>query len=117
MAEASAKTGSLQGVYNLAGFITTASGQKIAFVQYLSGYAIATSQITQSTYSTRALRKSVCQRFVSNNLDKGPHHMRPFKNCSKLTFVDEFDAFFVVFVPIIIPIFVVFHFDFRFFRV
>ena len=36
----SAKTGSLQGVYNLAGFITTASGQKIAFVQYLSGYAV-----------------------------------------------------------------------------
>ena len=36
----SAKTGSLQGVYNLAGFITTASGQKVAFVQYLSGYAV-----------------------------------------------------------------------------
>ncbi|VTP80532.1 D-alanyl-D-alanine carboxypeptidase dacB precursor [Leclercia adecarboxylata] len=30
----SAKTGSLQGVYNLAGFITTASGQRMAFVQY-----------------------------------------------------------------------------------
>lgn len=37
----SAKTGSLQGVYNLAGFITTASGQKMAFVQYLSGYAVS----------------------------------------------------------------------------
>jgi serine-type D-Ala-D-Ala carboxypeptidase/endopeptidase (penicillin-binding protein 4) len=36
----SAKTGSLQGVYNLAGFITTASGQRMAFVQYLSGYAV-----------------------------------------------------------------------------
>lgn len=36
----SAKTGSLQGVYNLAGFITTASGQHMAFVQYLSGYAV-----------------------------------------------------------------------------
>ena len=36
----SAKTGALQGVYNLAGFITTASGQKMAFVQYLSGYAV-----------------------------------------------------------------------------
>lgn len=36
----SAKTGSLQGVYNLAGFITTSSGQKMAFVQYLSGYAV-----------------------------------------------------------------------------
>lgn len=36
----SAKTGSLQGVYNLAGFITTASGQRMAFVQYLSSYAV-----------------------------------------------------------------------------
>ncbi len=29
-----------RGVYNLAGFITTASGQRMAFVQYLSGYAV-----------------------------------------------------------------------------
>lgn len=36
----SAKTCSLQGVYNLAGFITTASGQQMAFVQYLSGYSV-----------------------------------------------------------------------------
>ncbi|CCP01446.1 penicillin-binding protein [Erwinia amylovora Ea644] len=36
----SAKTGSLQGVYNLAGFMTTASGQRVAFVQFLSGYAV-----------------------------------------------------------------------------
>jgi len=36
----SAKTGSLQGVYNLAGFITTSSGQRMAFVQFLSGYAV-----------------------------------------------------------------------------
>lgn len=36
----SAKTGSLQGVYNLAGFITTASGQHLAFIQYLSGYTV-----------------------------------------------------------------------------
>ena len=40
MKKAKAKTGSLQGVYNLAGFITTASGQRMAFVQYLSGYAV-----------------------------------------------------------------------------
>lgn len=39
-AKVSAKTGSLQGVYNLAGFITTASGQRMAFVQYLYGYAV-----------------------------------------------------------------------------
>lgn len=36
----SAKTGSLSGVYNLSGFITAASGQRLAFVQYLSGYAV-----------------------------------------------------------------------------
>lgn len=36
----SAKTGSLAGVYNLAGFMTTASGQRVAFVQFLSGYAV-----------------------------------------------------------------------------
>ena len=37
----SAKTGSLQGVYNLAGFLTTRQGNRIAFVQFLSGYAVA----------------------------------------------------------------------------
>ncbi|GKX56632.1 serine-type D-Ala-D-Ala carboxypeptidase [Leminorella grimontii] len=36
----SAKTGALQGVYNLAGFMTTASGERVAFVQFLSGYAM-----------------------------------------------------------------------------
>ncbi|MDC9594018.1 serine-type D-Ala-D-Ala carboxypeptidase [Xenorhabdus sp. IM139775] len=35
-----AKTGSLQGVYNLAGFMTAASGQQIAFVQFVSAYAV-----------------------------------------------------------------------------
>lgn len=35
-----AKTGSLQGVYNLAGFITRENGEKLAFIQYLSGYAV-----------------------------------------------------------------------------
>lgn len=39
-----AKTGSLQGVYNLAGFLTTGSGQRIAFVQFLSGYAVAPAE-------------------------------------------------------------------------
>lgn len=34
-----AKTGALSGVYNLAGFITTASGKRMAFVQLLSGYS------------------------------------------------------------------------------
>ncbi len=35
-----AKTGSLQGVYNLAGFMTAASGQQIAFVQFISSYSV-----------------------------------------------------------------------------
>ncbi len=35
-----AKTGSLQGVYNLAGFMTTARGQQIAFVQFVSAYSV-----------------------------------------------------------------------------
>ncbi|MBI6549314.1 serine-type D-Ala-D-Ala carboxypeptidase [Xenorhabdus lircayensis] len=36
-----AKTGSLQGVYNLAGFITATSGQQIAFVQFISTYSVS----------------------------------------------------------------------------
>ncbi|MDC9580846.1 serine-type D-Ala-D-Ala carboxypeptidase [Xenorhabdus sp. PR6a] len=35
-----AKTGSLQGVYNLAGFMTAANGQQIAFVQFVSAYSV-----------------------------------------------------------------------------
>lgn len=34
-----AKTGALSGVYNLAGFIKTASGKQLAFVQLISGYS------------------------------------------------------------------------------
>lgn len=34
-----AKTGSLKGVYNLAGFMTNARGDKIAFVQFINGYS------------------------------------------------------------------------------
>ncbi|MDR0805380.1 MAG: serine-type D-Ala-D-Ala carboxypeptidase [Enterobacteriaceae bacterium] len=40
----SAKTGALQSVYNLAGFMTSASGEKIAFVQFLSSYAMPPRQ-------------------------------------------------------------------------
>nr|WP_314264122.1 serine-type D-Ala-D-Ala carboxypeptidase [uncultured Moellerella sp.] len=40
----SAKTGALQGVYNLAGFMTTASGQRIAFVQFISAFAVPQSE-------------------------------------------------------------------------
>ena len=34
-----AKTGSLKGVYNLAGFMKNAKGQRIAFVQFINGYS------------------------------------------------------------------------------
>lgn len=33
-----AKTGSLKGIYNLAGFMTNARGERIAFVQFINGY-------------------------------------------------------------------------------
>ncbi|WP_177216234.1 serine-type D-Ala-D-Ala carboxypeptidase [Xenorhabdus koppenhoeferi] len=36
-----AKTGALQGVYNLAGFLTAASGQQIAFIQFISSYSVS----------------------------------------------------------------------------
>lgn len=34
-----AKTGSLKGVYNLAGFMKNARGERIAFVQFINGYS------------------------------------------------------------------------------
>ncbi|TCP93507.1 D-alanyl-D-alanine carboxypeptidase/D-alanyl-D-alanine-endopeptidase (penicillin-binding protein 4) [Cricetibacter osteomyelitidis] len=34
-----AKTGSLKGVYNLAGFMTNARGERVAFVQFINGYS------------------------------------------------------------------------------
>ena len=34
-----AKTGALKGVYNLAGYLTNARGEKIAFVQFINGYS------------------------------------------------------------------------------
>ncbi|OOH91337.1 serine-type D-Ala-D-Ala carboxypeptidase [Pasteurellaceae bacterium 15-036681] len=34
-----AKTGALKGVYNLAGFMKNAKGERIAFVQFISGYS------------------------------------------------------------------------------
>ncbi|MFA9499687.1 serine-type D-Ala-D-Ala carboxypeptidase [Mannheimia sp. E30BD] len=34
-----AKTGALKGVYNLAGFMKNARGERIAFVQFISGYS------------------------------------------------------------------------------
>lgn len=37
-----AKTGYLDGSYNLAGFMTTKNGNKLAFVQFISGYSVTT---------------------------------------------------------------------------
>lgn len=34
-----AKTGALKGVYNLAGYLTNARGEKVAFVQFINGYS------------------------------------------------------------------------------
>ncbi|WP_032091949.1 serine-type D-Ala-D-Ala carboxypeptidase [Necropsobacter rosorum] len=34
-----AKTGALKGVYNLAGFMTNARGERVAFVQFINGYS------------------------------------------------------------------------------
>lgn len=34
-----AKTGALKGVYNLAGFMQNAKGERIAFVQFINGYS------------------------------------------------------------------------------
>ena len=34
-----AKTGALKGVYNLAGYLTNARGEKIAFIQFINGYS------------------------------------------------------------------------------
>ncbi|MGL4860791.1 MAG: serine-type D-Ala-D-Ala carboxypeptidase [Enterobacteriaceae bacterium] len=42
-----AKTGSLAGVYNLAGFITAASGQRIAFVQFVASYSVLPQNYNQ----------------------------------------------------------------------
>lgn len=38
-----AKTGALKGVYNLAGFMKNARGEKIAFVQFVNGYSTSSN--------------------------------------------------------------------------
>ena len=45
-----AKTGSLKGVYNLAGFMKNARGERIAFVQFINGYS--TGEFEQKTKRT-----------------------------------------------------------------
>lgn len=39
-----AKTGALKGVYNLAGFMQNAKGERIAFVQFINGYSTGSLQ-------------------------------------------------------------------------
>ncbi|SUB81260.1 D-alanyl-D-alanine carboxypeptidase dacB precursor [Pragia fontium] len=62
----SAKTGALQGVYNLAGFMTTASGEKVAFVQFLSSYAMSPNE-RSSRKTTLANFESQLYRDLYNN--------------------------------------------------
>jgi D-alanyl-D-alanine carboxypeptidase/D-alanyl-D-alanine-endopeptidase (penicillin-binding protein 4) len=63
----SAKTGSLQGVYNLAGFITTASGEHLAFVQYLSGYAVAPEDLRTRRAPLVKFESHLYQDIYKNN--------------------------------------------------
>jgi D-alanyl-D-alanine carboxypeptidase len=79
----SAKTGSLQGVYNLAGFITTASGQKMAFVQYLSAMPVPPiSAIAASRwYASKAACIKICTRTTNT---KGRIRCGPVLNRHKV---------------------------------
>lgn len=63
----SAKTGALQGVYNLAGFITTASGQKMAFVQFISGYAVLPEDQTDKRTSLVRFESKFYKDIYKNN--------------------------------------------------
>ncbi len=69
---------SLQGVYNLAGFITTASGQKVAFVQYLSGYAVEPADQRNRRIPLVRFEAGCIKICTRTTKTKGPHQMRPF---------------------------------------
>lgn len=74
----SAKTGSLQGVYNLAGFITAASGQKSPSYNTYQAmrYRLRISATAGSRwYASRVACIRICTRTTNT---KGPHQMRPF---------------------------------------
>ena len=58
MAKSPRRLARYRGFYNLAGFITTASGQRMAFVQYLSGYAVEPADQRNSPYSAGALLRA-----------------------------------------------------------
>lgn len=61
-----AKTGALQGVYNLAGFITTANGERLAFVQYLSGYSVTPGQKQNRRAALTDFEKALYQQIYQN---------------------------------------------------
>lgn len=63
----SAKTGALQGVYNLAGFMTTASGERIAFVQFLSGYAMTPQERGNSKKTLSGFESTLYRDIYSAN--------------------------------------------------
>lgn len=65
--KASAKTGSLQGVYNLAGFMTTASGAQLAFVQFLSGYAVTEQQQSRRRVPLARFEQRLYRDIYQNN--------------------------------------------------
>ncbi|VEC49009.1 D-alanyl-D-alanine carboxypeptidase [Klebsiella aerogenes] len=74
----SAKTGSLQGVYNLAGFITTASDKRwpSCNISPDTPWSQLISAIAASHWSAlKAACIKICTRTIKT---KGPHQMRPF---------------------------------------
>lgn len=62
-----AKTGALQGVYNLAGFMTTASGEKLAFVQFLSGYAMSPANRSGRKTTLAGFESALYRDLYNNN--------------------------------------------------
>ncbi|MDX7986801.1 serine-type D-Ala-D-Ala carboxypeptidase [Xenorhabdus sp. 12] len=62
-----AKTGSLQGVYNLAGFMTAASGQQIAFVQFVSAYSIVPEDFRTRRVPLTRFENNLYKSLYKNN--------------------------------------------------
>ncbi|MBC8944811.1 penicillin-binding protein 3 [Xenorhabdus indica] len=62
-----AKTGSLQGVYNLAGFMKAASGQQIAFVQFISSYSVSPEDQRQRRVPLTRFESHLYKSLYKNN--------------------------------------------------
>lgn len=62
-----AKTGALEGVYNLAGFMASEKGQKIAFVQFISGYAVEASRNSTKRTTLATFESLLYKDIYSNN--------------------------------------------------